>query len=314
MVSTTLTALALVWTFGQHAYPIAQSTLQAATPESEEAMTPEIQPDTPAISTIGEQVAVEGAVPQTIERAVSDQTYAPMDSTPIANTTPQAPQEPIPDAQPIPSLPTENNVPSGEVLDADPIIPAPAAVRHAEGSTRYTLYLDRARTALSMAKTASGRFSQSNADGSVYAGRFALSRPGKLRFDYDDPVPVLIVSDGTTVAMEDSDLETIDRVPLGSTPLGLILDDDLKFTDDVIVNSVIERDSGFEITVEDATGEMSGMLTMLFDKDANLLTGWRAVDAEFNTTRVTLLDVELNQRINPRQFILRDAEDEEDER
>ncbi|MEM1391314.1 MAG: outer membrane lipoprotein carrier protein LolA, partial [Pseudomonadota bacterium] len=95
---------------------------------------------------------------------------------------------------------------------------------------------------------------------------------------------------------------------------GLILNDDLAVTDDIIVNGVIERDITFEIIVEDATGEMPGTLTMVFSQDSDELIGWRAVDAEQSVTRVSLLEVETNTKINPRQFILRDAEDEEDER
>ena len=56
-----------------------------------------------------------------------------------------------------------------------------------------------------------------------------MSRPGKVRFDYDDPVPLLLVSDGATVALQDADLETTDRVPLAKTPLNLLLSDKLDF-------------------------------------------------------------------------------------
>ena len=41
-------------------------------------------------------------------------------------------------------------------------------------------------------KTASGRFEQFSPDFTTTSGTFALSRPGKVRFDYDDPSPLLI--------------------------------------------------------------------------------------------------------------------------
>jgi outer membrane lipoprotein-sorting protein len=78
-------------------------------------------------------------------------------------------------------------------------------------------------------KTARGNFEQYSPDGSFSTGQFAMSRPGKVRFDYDDPVPLVLVSDGTTVALQDADLETTDRVPLSSTPLSLLLSDKLDF-------------------------------------------------------------------------------------
>ncbi|MCR9268539.1 MAG: outer membrane lipoprotein carrier protein LolA [Hyphomonadaceae bacterium] len=171
-----------------------------------------------------------------------------------------------------------------------------------------------ASSALAAAKTARGKFIQTNADGSVVTGSFALNRPGRMRFDYDDPTPVLIVSDGTTVAMEDSELETVDRVPIGATPLGLILATELDVDNDVEVLSVLENEERIGIRVQDASGELDGTLTMVFDKTSYDLLGWLAVDGNLQTTVVDLLDVETNIRIDPRLFRLDEDEDEEDER
>lgn len=171
-----------------------------------------------------------------------------------------------------------------------------------------------ASEALGAAKTAKGDFIQSNADGTVATGTFALNRPGRMRFDYDDPTPVLIVSDGTTVAMEDSELETIDRIPIGSTPLGLILSSRLDVDRDVDVLSIQQNEDRIGIRVEDASGELEGTLTMVFAQETYDLLGWLAVDGNLQTTVVDLINVETNVRIDPRLFRFDDAEDEEDER
>lgn len=300
MVTSALTALALIWTFGQQAAPFAQSTLQAVSPDQALAEPESKEPEVSTSDTIDN---VSGEV--TNEPIISAETDTTFEAAP-----PGEPTEQMTEALPALTEAVETGKDSASSLNTL----QKTTTRHGEGTAAYQRLLERAQTSLSAAKTASGRFVQANADGSIYGGAFALSRPGKLRFDYDDPVPVLIVSDGTTVAMEDRDLETIDRVPLGTTPLGLILNDDLAVTDDIIVNGVIERDITFEIIVEDATGEMPGTLTMVFSQSSDELIGWRAVDAEQSVTRVSLLEVETNTKINPRQFILRDAEDEEDER
>ena len=303
MVTPALTALALVWTMSQHATPIMQSTLQAVSPD-ETVTEPSVQQS---------DIITSEPVEETIIEAVN----GPIDliEAPIIVEPSTTNQETEGTSQTIEASPVLIELEQSEESIEDSVdARRDTTLRHTAGTESYDALLERAQASLSRAKTANGRFLQANADGSIYSGAFALSRPGKLRFDYDDPVPVLIVSDGTTVAMEDRDLETIDRVPLGTTPLGLILDNELVVTDDIIINDVIERDITFEVMVEDATGEMIGTLTMVFSKTTNELIGWRAVDAEQSVTRVSLIDVETNQRINPRQFILRDAEDEEDER
>ena len=225
MVQPTLTALALMFILGHETVPAAILSLQASpsTPEPEDralvTTAPMTQPT--AIAETDNTPFIPDEVTQPDTRTAS----------PVTDDIASSPS-------PVLRVETRGN------LEPAPTIPAAAPVtRHEAGTLTYTVLLERARLALSSAKTAKGRFTQTNADGSLYSGTFAISRPGKLRFEYDAPVPVLIVSDGATVAMEDRDLETIDRVPLGSTPLGLILDDQLEFTNDVIVTDVSETPS-----------------------------------------------------------------------
>lgn len=192
-------------------------------------------------------------------------------------------------------------------------VPAATAETDAVSATERRAILKAAATSLSNAKTAKGRFIQVSPDGAVTEGDFALRRPGRMRFDYDAPTPVLIVADGTTVAMEDSELETVDRVPLASTPLGLILDDELDFENEARVTDVRRNESDIAITVEDRSGESEGKLTLYFDASNYQLMSWRAVDANRQTTLVALQDIETNVSLDPRLFILEDPADAEEE-
>jgi outer membrane lipoprotein-sorting protein len=198
-----------------------------------------------------------------------------------------------------------------DATDTD-VTPQPAS--GAVDPAQWPAILDAASAALTAANTATGKFIQTNADGTITTGTFALNRPGRMRFDYDDPSPILIVSNGTTVAMEDSELETIDRAPIGSTPLALILSTDLNVDEDVEVLSIIQNEERVGVRVSDSSGELDGTLTMVFDKVSYDLLGWLATDGNLQTTVVDLLDVETNVRVDPRLFRLDDAEDEEDER
>lgn len=169
--------------------------------------------------------------------------------------------------------------------------------------------LNRASTALAKVKTASGTFKQLSPDYSESTGRFALSRPGKVRFEYDDPSPLLVVSDGTTVGLQDSELETTDRVPLGTTPLALLLDDDIDFATEADVLDVANRNGRVEITLRDKSGEMDGTLTLVMQESDMSLTGWHTLDSGGNLTQVQLTDVSYGQRLNPRLFVLKDFDE-----
>ncbi|MEM9569929.1 MAG: outer membrane lipoprotein carrier protein LolA [Pseudomonadota bacterium] len=276
------------------------------------AMGPQIYVDfqTMADPTVSDPVIVE----ETVSDAADALLLESLTDTPSLETIEETVITPDPIAAPEQTDQTEAAL-ADDPADLPVEDIAPAAVQNGEIPVdEWPTILADASTALSNAKTAKGRFTQTNVDGSITSGTFALNRPGRMRFDYDDPTPVLIVSDGTTVAMEDTDLETIDRVPIGATPLGLILSTQLNVDEDVNVLSVMQNSERIGIRVSDASGEMDGTLTMVFDKSSYALLGWLAVDGNLQTTVVDLADVETNVRIDPRLFRLNEDDDEEDER
>lgn len=276
-----------------------ESTLveQAAEDDQDLPATEPMNEDTPIEDAIGDdagETLIEEPMPET---AISEQ--------PIA--TPAATESEIE------QLALSEDAPVIETEVSEPVEPAP--VRNGDvPEADWPEILEKTSAGLASAKTAKGQFVQTNTDGTVVTGSFALNRPGRMRFDYDDPTPVLIVSDGTTVAMQDTELETVDRVPIGATPLGLILSTELNVDTDIEVLSILQNEERIGIRVQDATGELEGNLTMVFDKTSYDLLGWLAVDGNLQTTVVDLLDVETNVRIDPRLFRLDEDDDEEDER
>lgn len=173
--------------------------------------------------------------------------------------------------------------------------------------------LKEASNALARTQTAQGHFVQIDQNGSLSEGNFYLQRPGRMRFEYADPVPILIAADGVTVAMQDRELETVDRVPLGSTPLGLLLDNDVDFETDAEVLRVQRANGLVAITVIDPTEEADGELTLIFNAGTYDLLGWRVLDANNGITSVQLEDVQTGMSLNPRLFRIEDAEDEDDD-
>ena len=58
-----------------------------------------------------------------------------------------------------------------------------------------------------------GNFDQVNSTNKHTTGRFYVQRPGKFRFDYAPPSALRIVADGAFLAIEDSDLKTVEKYP-----------------------------------------------------------------------------------------------------
>ena len=52
-------------------------------------------------------------------------------------------------------------------------------------------------------------FSQVDANGKTSTGKFFLKRPGKMRWQYHPPTPILLVSNGKTITYYDADLDQV---------------------------------------------------------------------------------------------------------
>jgi outer membrane lipoprotein-sorting protein len=137
-----------------------------------------------------------------------------------------------------------------------------------------------------------GHFEQVDAQGKRTAGRFYVQRPGKLRFDYAPPSALRVVADGHFLAIEDSDLKTVEKYPLESTPFRLLLGDAVDLARDARIVGVEQQEGMLAIALEDKTGDAAGQIKLLFDTSSDLqLKQWVITDAQGLATKVTLDNV-----------------------
>lgn len=164
--------------------------------------------------------------------------------------------------------------------------------------------LARLDMALNNTGTLTGRFVQNGSDGSYAQGALSLQRPGKIRFEYDAPSPMLIVSDGVTIMQSDTALGTSDRIPLSSTPLDFFLKQTVSLARDTDVLALQKLPGFTQVTVRDGTGRAAGEMTMVFNEPNLALTEWRVKDEFGVETRVALSNLVYNETLDPRLFVL----------
>jgi len=186
--------------------------------------------------------------------------------------------------------------------------PAPQAQTTLAFTDPASVPQDLARIDASLNKTLSfqGRFAQYGADGSFSQGQIYLQRPGKLRFEYDAPETLLIVSDGDFLTEHDKALQTMDRVPLSATPLNFFLKENVQLARDTEVVGLTKTPTDIAVTSRDGSGEMDGDITMVFEAGSLTLKEWIIRSSFGGGTRVVLSDLRYNERVNPRLFTLRD--------
>src|SRR3546814_1818425 len=63
-------------------------------------------------------------------------------------------------------------------------------------------------------------FTQTDRNGRTLSGKLTLKQPGKIRFEYQKNVPLLIVGDGKSLTMIDYEVSQVQRWPIRNSPLG----------------------------------------------------------------------------------------------
>lgn len=147
-----------------------------------------------------------------------------------------------------------------------------------------------------------GEFLQTDPDGKTKKGYFYLERPGKVRFDYNRPSRQKIISDGEYLAIEDHDLNTADRYPLGSTPFRLLLKDQVDLANDANIIAIDMGDDLAVLTLQDKENQGRGEIRLFFSWPEVQLTQWIISDAQGLDTRIELGELKVDEKPDPKLF------------
>ena len=134
-------------------------------------------------------------------------------------------------------------------------------------------------------------FRQTDRKGRSLTGTMTLKRPGKLRFQYQKGVPLLIVADGRKLNMIDYETRRVDSWPIGNSPLGVLLNPNPDLSR---IAKVVRNDSQtMLVQARDPRKPEFGTITLGFAKVSSgpaglLLQGWTVIDAQNNRTTVKL--------------------------
>lgn len=153
-------------------------------------------------------------------------------------------------------------------------------------------------------RTMKGQFTQIGPRGRVSSGLFYIVKPGKMRFEYAPPNPLLVVSDGSWLYVKNRKRNRVDHYPLTTTPLRLILDSKVNFFKETKIQSVNETDDLTTVTIKDTSSFASGSLVLVFDKINRILQKWIVVDERGRRTTVSLSDIESDIKANPKLFVM----------
>lgn len=151
--------------------------------------------------------------------------------------------------------------------------------------------------------TAKGRFTQVNPDGSKSFGTFYLHRPGRMRFEYDEPNPALVVAGTGALSVFDKKSNAGPQVyPLRKTPLNVFLERKIDLANNgmVIDHSVTSKYTS--VTAQDPEHPEYGRIKLVFTPGPTALREWVITDQSGQKTRIVLGQMQTGMRLSSSLF------------
>jgi outer membrane lipoprotein-sorting protein len=160
----------------------------------------------------------------------------------------------------------------------------------------------RVQAYLNRITTLKARFIQIAPDGAESQGTAWLERPGRMRFQYDPPSPLLLVAGHGNVVFHDASLDQTSTIALANTPLGILLAPEVDLSKTVTVVSIDREPGEISLTLTRTATPAQGQLTLTLADDPLLLRSWVVTDAQHQDTKVSLFDVDLGGSFDPALF------------
>jgi outer membrane lipoprotein-sorting protein len=165
--------------------------------------------------------------------------------------------------------------------------------------------LDRISMYLSSVQTMVGNFVQIGPDGGRTEGTFYIQKPGRVRFDYNPPSLIDIISDGSSVVVRDRKLATQDLYPLSQTPLRYLLADRIDLLHDTDVASVSSDDTFATVVIEEKELMIgTNRLMIMFDAKDLTLKQWTVTDPQGFDTTVAVYNLDSTKKPDPNLFVI----------
>lgn len=154
--------------------------------------------------------------------------------------------------------------------------------------------------------TAKARFLLTAADGSQQIGTFYLSRPGRLRFEYDPPLKDFVVADGLLIYFYDAQLGEQSNAPIGQTLADFLLRKTITLDGDVTVEKATRGGNLLQLTIRETDDPGAGSLLLGFTENPLQLKKWRVVDATGSTVEVELFQLQVGLDLDSDLFVYKD--------
>ena len=166
-------------------------------------------------------------------------------------------------------------------------------------------------------KSLKASFLQRAPGNNLSRGTLYMERPGRIRFDFKDDIPFLVVADGKSINFVDYEIGQVQKWPVKDTPMLAIIGEGFDLAS---VNAHIEIAPGgienlLSLAARDPDRPELGEITVYFEQTAATgaagtpslsLLSWVVLDATGKATTVEIYDQEINPELAPSLWTFKD--------
>jgi len=158
------------------------------------------------------------------------------------------------------------------------------------------------QTYLNGIRTLSSRFEQVSGDGGTATGKLWLARPGRMRFEYDPPTPVLLVANGKNIFYYDKELQQVSELRVEDTPAGFLLRDQIVLSGDVTLTKFEHKPGAIRLTMVETKEPDQGSATLVLADKPMELRQWTIIDPQQKQVTVALQDPQYGAPVDEKLF------------
>jgi outer membrane lipoprotein-sorting protein len=158
-------------------------------------------------------------------------------------------------------------------------------------------------------KNLSAKFVQETSDGNIAEGKFFLSRPGKMRIEYETNPKILIAVNGAILSYFDVELDEISRLSTNTTPASFLTRPNISFNaKDVEITSVKKSANQIKVSVMKKNRKEAGEFSLIFATNPLRFSKMEVKNDLEQIISVTLSEIDFLSPIPDKIFVLKKAD------
>ncbi len=150
-------------------------------------------------------------------------------------------------------------------------------------------------------------FSQIDPNGGEAEGKFYLKKPGKMRWEYKPPTPILLVSNGKVMTYYDSELDQVNYIAFDDTLAGFLAQERITLdSKSARLTDFVAKDGTIRATIVQRDKPDEGSLTLEFTDKPLQLKQMVVTDARGQRTNIQLQNAQYGENLPDSLFKFED--------